>query len=314
MSGATAHGGPITTLAPGALSLVGSAVPADERQCWAPEQPGRWLPLQTYVLQREQSSVIIDTSSTAIREALFEGFSELLADSTSTDVVMTRYNFDTLMNFPWLRSTFAIDRLYTSLLAGVALGTDAVMSFMDAFEDAHTDAHVRLISDVEPLALPQNQDFVLSGRRMRCVAAPVRLLLTNWVYDYETQTLFSSDSWGFATLDSPDERPVIDGSQRHRLTRELLAESMRKRFDWLIGAHTDPLRAALDTFFDEYPVARLCPSHGAVIEGAENVAHVRALTDDVLREFRTASVPRMVVGSPEYPTRVITAAVLKETA
>lgn len=301
----------VHSLVPGTLSLVGGAVPADDRQCWAPESPGRWLPMQTYVLQDGDSAVIVDTSVTALRPQLAEGLQHLLGENSTADVVMTRYNFDTLVNFPWLRRTFKVEHLYTSLLAGFVLGTDEVMSFVDAFEEAHTEAQVKWAAGVEPMGLPQNADFEAGGRKMRCVAAPLRLLLTNWVYDYDTKTLFSSDSWGIGTVATPTERPVIESSDHHSLTRDAVATALVNRFDWLAGADTDPVRKAIDDFFDTYPVERIAPSHGAVIEGAENVALVREYSDEVLKDFRTTPLPRLVVDSDSYPTRVIKAEELR---
>lgn len=268
--------------------------------------------MQTYVLQKEREAVMIDTTVAALRDRLFAGLSGLLGDSAPIDVVMTRYNFDTLVNFPWLRRNFPVDRLYTSLLAGFVLGTDSVMSFMDAFEEAHTEAQVRHAVGIEPMGLPQNSDFTAGGRRMRCVAAPFRLLLTNWVYDYDTQSLFSSDAWGIGTLAGQDDRPVIDDSEDARLTRDAVANALSNRFDWLLGADTDPIRRSLDALFEEYPVQRICPSHGAVIEGVGAVQLIRELTDDVLEEFHTTRLPSLVVGTPQYPTRVFSPADFKE--
>ena len=296
------------------LFAVGGAVPADDRQCWAPVQPGRWLPMQSYVLQNDASSVVIDTSVAALRHSLSEGFSELFASKQTIDVVMTRYNFDTLVNFPWLRRTFKVNQLFTSLLSNFVLGTDTVMSFMDAFEDAHVYAHVRSIAEVEPVGMAQNADFETGGRRMRCVGAPLRLLQTNWVYDYDTQTLFCSDSWGCVSLEEEGERPVVDASQSDRLDRKTVEAALIRRFDWLNGANTDPIRRQLDDLFENYPVQRLCPSHGAVIEGAGNVELVRHHTDELLRAFHNAQVPSLVVGTPPYPTRTVGYKDLKETA
>ncbi|MEU6646163.1 hypothetical protein ABZ863_26950 [Saccharomonospora sp. NPDC046836] len=296
------------------LFMVGGVVPADGRQCWAPVAPGRWLPMQTHVLRRDGASVVIDTSVTALRDSLAEGLDHVLGASSLIDVVMTRYNFDTLVNFPWLSRRFTLNQLFTSLLSNFVLGSDTVMSFMDAFEDAHVDAHVRSISDFEPMAMAQNQDFEAGGRRMRCVGAPLRLLQTNWVYDFDTRSLFCSDSWGCVSLSDPDETPIVRPGQSDRLDRATVEAGLRNRFDWLLGADTDPIRRQLDELFDAYPIERLCPSHGAVIDGVENVETVRRHTDDVLREFSRTPVPLLVVGTPAYPTRVVDREGLKESA
>lgn len=292
------------------LHAVGAAVPADHRQTWVDPESGRWLPLQVFVLRTGDRAVVVDTSVIALQKEIQRGLTAALNDATSIDVVTTRYNFDTLVNLPWLLRTFPVDRVHTSLQSNFILGTGAVMKFVDAFEDAQVDAHVRSIADVEPILVAPNQDVEIGGRRMRCIFAPLRILHTTWMYDYGTRSLFCSDSWGLLTTATAEAPPLFDD---RALDRSRLESSLRRRLDWLAGADTGHIRKSLDELFTTLPVDRLCPSHGCVIEGSHNVRAILEATVAVLARLQNEVVRPLVVGAPPYPTRVYTAAELKGT-
>jgi hypothetical protein len=164
---------------------------------------------------------------------------------------------------------------------------------------------VRSIAPVEPTSIVPGQDFTAAGRRMRCLRGPLRLLQTEWVYDYDTGTLFCGDAFGFGTTAEPDGSVATRAADADDvLTR--LAASLRYRFDFLAGAETAGIRSDLAGVFDAVPVERLCPSFGTVIEGADLVAEVRERVDRALADLSRATPVPEVVGTPAYPTLIHT--------
>lgn len=293
-----------TAIIPG-LHTVGGVVRADGGQSWVPPEPGRWLPMHTFALRDGDRAVIVDGGVRAFRDAIETGLAEVLAGAEQTDVVLTRYNFDTLINIPWLCRRFDVRQIHVYLPSNFVLGTNRVMSFMDAFEDANIELHVRSISPVEPTSIMPGNDFDAAGRRMRCLRGPLRLLQSEWVYDYSTGTLFCGDAFGCGTTAHPDD-PVVtriaDGGQV--LSR--LPDALRHRFGFLAGAETDGLRADLAGIFEAVPVQRLCPSFGTVIDGTDLVTAAWELTDRTLARLPAATPVPEVVGTPAYPTRTRT--------
>jgi hypothetical protein len=292
------------TVTPG-LHAVGGAISADEQQSWVPPETGRWLPMHLFALRDGARAVIVDGGVRAFRDAIETGLADVLAGAEQTDIVLTRYNFDTLINIPWLCRRFDVRHLHVYLPSNFVLGTTRVMSFMDAFEDANIELHVRSITPVEPTSILPGEDFTAAGRRMRCLRGPLRLLQSEWVYDYATRTLFCGDAFGCGTTSRPDGDVVTRaGHGEDVLTR--LPDALLYRFGFLAGAETAGLRSDLAGIFDALPVERLCPGFGTVIEGSDLVAAVRNLTDQTLEQLSTAKPVTEVVGTPEYPTRVRT--------
>lgn len=289
------------------MHAVGGVIGADDRQSWVPPEAGRWLPMHLFALRDGARAVIVDGGVRAFRDAIETGLADVLAGADQTDLVLTRYNFDTLINVPWLCRRFDIRHLHVYLPSNFVLGTTRVMSFMDAFEDVNIELHVRSIAPVEPTSIVPGEDFTAAGRRMRCLRGPLRLLQSEWVYDYATGTLFCGDTFGCGTTARADD-DVVTRAGRGQDVLSRLPAALLHRFGFLAGAETTKLRADLAEIFDAVPVARLCPSFGTVIDGSDLVAEVRELTDRTLAELSTATPITEVVGTPPYPTRLRTLA------
>jgi hypothetical protein len=287
------------------LHAVGGAISTDGRQSWVPPESGRWLPMHLFALRDGPRAVVVDGGVRAFRDAIETGLAEVLAGVEQADIVLTRYNFDTLINIPWLCRRFEIRHLHVYLPSNFVLGTTRVMSFMDAFEDANIELHVRSIAPVEPTSIVPGADFTAAGRRMRCLRGPLRLLQSEWVYDYATRTLFCGDAFGCGTSARPDD-DVVTRADRGEDVLSRLPDALLHRFGFLAGAETTKLRSDLAEIFDAVPVERLCPSFGTVIEGGDLVAAVRELTDRTLEKLSTATPITEVVGTPAYPTRILT--------
>lgn len=287
------------------VHAIGGAISTDDQQSWVPPETGRYLPMHLFALRDGDRAVIVDGGVRAFRDAIEAGLADVLAGVEQTDIVLTRYNFDTLINIPWLCRRFDVRHLHVYLPSNFVLGTTRVMSFMDAFEDANIELHVRSIAPVEPTSIVPGEDFTAAGRRMRCLRGPLRLLQSEWVYDYATRTLFCGDAFGCGTIAAPGD-DVVTRADRGEDVLARLPDALRYRFGFLAGAETTGLRSDLAGIFDALPVQRLCPGFGTVIEGGDLVAAVRELTDRTLEKLSLATPVPEVVGTPAYPTRVRT--------
>jgi hypothetical protein len=66
---------------------------------------------------------------------------------------------------------------------------------------------VRLTGD---LFEPGTVLSISSDRNLKILNAPLRLLQTVWIYDAQTRTLFTSDSFGHSFIDHIDDSTIID--------------------------------------------------------------------------------------------------------
>jgi hypothetical protein len=56
------------------------------------------------------------------------------------------------------------------------------------------------------------------------------------------------------------------------MTQEDVAEHLRTKFKWLIGANTIPLRDFVDDVFDDFDVVNVASNLGCVLSGREAAA------------------------------------------
>jgi flavorubredoxin len=106
-----------------------------------------------------------------------------------------------------------------------------------------------------------------SGRRVEVLATPVRLLTTVWLYDSETCTLFSSDSFGHVVRATRAEQAVLTEDAPDDTSLDDVRTHLLAKFDWLAHADTAPLVEGIRALFDAREVRVIAPTHGCVLVG-----------------------------------------------
>lgn len=274
----------VVEIVPDTLFAVGWSEATDGRISWAHDRKGRWLPLQCYVLRSEAHALIIDTSVTAHRARIERGLDYLLGGTHQRDVLLTRYNFETLSNLPWLSRRYNIDRIFPARASSLALTSQHVMGFVEAFEEENIRAHVVAGAGLTPTAMPEATSLAVGALELNVLTPAMRLQSTHWVYESRTRTLFCADAWGFATRDA--EGPTTFAIEADgEIDSDHISGYLRNKFDWLPGANTVALRKTLQTIMRDFSIDRLCPNLGCVIEGPDVSNRVLELTLLILAEF-----------------------------
>jgi hypothetical protein len=132
-----------------------------------------------------------------------------------------------------------------------------------------------------------NPDVVELGpdRRIEVFHPPLRLLVTHWLYDEATRTLFTSDA--FTHMRRPDDRGpwIVDSTEDAISAEALRAHLLATKFWWLRGARTEPIRRGLAAIFEGRAIDVLAPSFGCVLVGRAVVRQHYELLQTVLEEL-----------------------------
>jgi len=126
------------------------------------------------------------------------------------------------------------------------------------------------------------QDEIELGpdRRFTITDAKLKLLAAAWVFDHATGTLVTSD--GMSHVLAPDPHTRLITAENDTTTVEDVQRSLLRKFEWLRGARTEPVRRFLDDVFTRFDVQAIAPLEGCVLHGRDVVARHHALVNEAL--------------------------------
>src|SRR5665213_3013997 len=135
------------------------------------------------------------------------------------------------------------------------------------------------------------------ARAIEVFQAPIRLINTRWMFDYNTRTLFTSDSFSHQWSDSADGPWSITSEECTTTAGHIRSFLLNTRYWWLEGGKTTELRRKLAAVFEKYPIETIAPGYGQVLRGRALVERQYSMFDDVL-----ARLDQSVI-SPKYVDR-----------
>lgn len=248
----------------GRLYAVGGTYPLDGRVTWAPVAPG-YHPTNAYILKDGDDVLIIDPGLKAFQREFLEGVEALVSTDAEVRILITRPQFDCVGNVGPLFDMFPKALLCTTLSP----------NYFDAFDDL--------------LAVTENGKARMTILRtpnasgLEVMNPVLHLIRTIWAYDPGTRTLFSSDAFSHGTLQSSDERPIIDSAFEDKTTVEDVVAHLTATHHWMLP-HA-PLRAIADDIvatFDRFDVRIIAPDRGSILVGKDVVDHHVQLMVDAL--------------------------------
>jgi flavorubredoxin len=222
--------------------------------------------MNVYVLIEGSDVVIVDTGWSFQESVILEQLRALLPPNPRLSIFLTRSGeLNAICNVRSIAEQFPVQSI-SAVTAEAAHWAD--------FRPEH--AHYGS-TDIGPLAAVESrqvrhgEEIVMGGtRRVTLVAPPLRLLQTCWLYDHETRTLMTSDSFSHAraaTADGPWTVTDADADGADELYRHLTGS----RYWWLPGAKTATLAAAVQAVFERYEVDVIAPGYGCLFIGPEVV-------------------------------------------
>jgi flavorubredoxin len=222
-----------------------------------PEDVRGFQPLNSYLVIDDAGCVLVDTGVAAHEATVLSQLEELLPPGQTLSIFLTRPEFDCFGNVIAICSRFHVDTVYAG---GISNPFDA----FDYVASTH-DARGRNVIDVK--RRPPGEALRLSGgRQLRVLSPALRILPTFWVYDTETQALFTSDSFGHTILSDRDALPVLAEQPQPPDPSEICRRTYAK-FGWLARARPNAMTAALERVFADNDVKVIAPTHGCILRG-----------------------------------------------
>lgn len=288
MQAADSLTGEIVECEAGRLSALLNVYPVDGRVSWHPPGARGFATMNCYLLVAGDHVVLCDTGLTIHREALLAQLRASLQPSQELSLLLLRQGeFDSMCNLAPIVKELEVKAIHGQ--------------YADAPEwaDIHGDPDLRMSNDFDgkpPTLVPSSRDVISvdpDGERQLDIFVPaLRLLGTYWVYDRETRTLFTSDSFSYAIRPDASGPWVLTEDSDATTSEQIEEHLVGTRYWWLPGAKVDGIRADLAQVFEDRPIERIAPGFGCILEGRSVVERHYAMVDDVVRRLGTASGDR----------------------
>ena len=247
--------------------VLSDLVPIDGRVSWLPQGARGVEPYNSYVVLSDDRALLIDTGVALHEDSLLQTLRDVIGPRQLV-VFITRIELDNLGN---------LGRI-VELFPGVQVTTSNVVPL---FKLVH-------ISDDIPPPLPARR--ILIGNtlaefgfpRIHIYEALIRTLGSTWLWDKNTQTLFTTDIFCTDMLEQPGQS-IFRRDEAGLQSSNIMREFILGKFDWLALADTAPLLARWNKFFSEIHPTVLAPIRGRVQVG-------RATASATIEAYRKAAL------------------------
>ena len=244
-------------LVPGRVYSLGAAIPLDGRVSWVPTGARGFHASHAHLMLEGQQALLYDTGVQAVGPAVLRQLAELVPSGSRLTVIVSRPEFDCS------GSMAELARRYQLSGGGVYDFTRV------GLQNLRFDTRSGQLE-------PGTRIELGPARRVLCVPAPIRMLMTRWLYDEATRTLFTADAFTHVTAPTPASAHVLSDPTPPSVDE--VAEFLVAKFWWLRHLRSSHVADAVEQLFAQHEVEAIAPSYGAVIQGrAAVVAHIRAV-------------------------------------
>lgn len=250
------------------------AIPARHR-----DTAGTTAVTNVYLLTDAARSLLVDTGPVAAQDLVLSWLADTLPDSSALCVAPLRMGeFDSIANMVAVAAKFPIETIFGAQVDG--------LGWFDVHPEPPSPG---ALQDAVYQRMPSQAGISLSdGRTVEAVQPLLRLLTTHWLYDPLTGSVFTSDAFSYAgDVGSGGDAWTVSAGSDAITVDDVCRHLVRTRYWWLPGADTRPISEWLEQFFACHDVERICPAHGAVLDGAGVVRRHVELLLAALHRFRT---------------------------
>lgn len=272
----------VTPLIPDRLYRFGCMVRA-ERLSWLPEDLDAYEPLNGYLMVDKDNAVFWEMGAPIMLPAIQSAI-ELIGER-KVWLSFSRNEADCIGNMGYVLGTCK----QPTMLYGTAGG------ILEWINDPAVDIlEVRDFLGRIPLVSSKNGEsrqigamdlsFMDAGSKM--------MLMTQWAYEKNTGTLFTSDSFGWRHCKAVDSPTVVD-SAKGLPSVDTVAKELVARMNWMRESQYPELIDRFQSIFAKHDVQTIAPVHGCVIKGREAVkAHVKLAVDAMRAASKLADTER----------------------
>jgi hypothetical protein len=283
----TALGSAVHTLVEGRLYALQNVFALGGRASAYPANADGYSVCNCYLLKQGDRALLLDSGLAAHAGSLITQVAGLIDAGTRLSVYPLRINeFMSVGNVEALADAFDLEQCYSSN-ADAALWVDF---------GGRSDRPGARAEPVKTTMVKRSQRIFVGdenrGRALEAFQAPIRLIGTRWIYDENTRTLFTSDSFSWEWSQQPEGPWFMDETDHGTTAAHVRSFLLNTRYWWLEGGDTATLRKKLAVVFDQYDIENLAPGYGRVMRGRELVLRQYRLLDEVL-----AGLDRSVVAA-----------------
>lgn len=281
----------ITTIADGQLYALQNVLELDGRVSAYPANARGYSVSNCYLLTQGRHALLLDSGLSAHESAIIAMIRSLTTAKTLLSVFPLRINeYMSVCNVEAIAQSFNVEQCYSGN-PDAALWVDFGRR-SDSNDDRPYSLKTTLVSRSETLQ-------VGTGRGVEVFQAPLRLINTRWMFDQETRTLFTSDSFTHEWSTSSDGPWSLTDDDCTTTPDQIRSFLLNTRYWWLEGGKTTELRRKLAAVFDKYPIENIAPGYGRVLRGRALVERQYKMFDEVLARLDQSAATAKYVDRDE---------------
>jgi flavorubredoxin len=278
----------ITTVADGLYALQ-NVLELDGRVSAYPGNAKGYSVSNCYLLTQGRYALLLDSGLAAHEASIISMIRSLTKPGTLLSLFPLRINeYMSVCNVEAIAQNFNVEQCYSGN-PDAALWVDFGKR-SDSNDERPYSLKTTLVTRSETL-------HVGEGRPIDVFQAPIRLINTRWMFDQNTKTLFTSDSFSHEWSGSSDGPWEISDKDCTTTAAHVRSFLLNTRYWWLEGGKTTELRKKLAAIFEKYPIEIIAPGYGRILRGRALVERQYQMLDDVL-----AKLDKGVV-APKYVDR-----------
>jgi flavorubredoxin len=264
----------IATIADGQLYALQNVMELDGRVSAYPANARGYSVSNCYLIKQGDRALLLDSGLSAHEASIIAQIRALTTPDTLLSVFPLRINeYMSVCNVEAIAQSFNVEQCYSGN-PDAALWVDFGRR-SDAKDNRPYSLKTTLVSRAETL-------HVGDMRAIDVFQAPLRLINTRWMFDHDTRTLFTSDSFSHQWSDSPDGPWSISADECTTTADHIRSFLLNTRYWWLEGGKTTELRRKLGAVFEKYPIETIAPGYGRVLGGRALVERQYKMFDEVL--------------------------------
>jgi len=256
-----------------------------------PEKARGFSPANCYLLIDEKAAMLLDTGYTAHEGAILEQLDSLLDREMPLSIFPLRINeFMSVCNTMAIAKRFNVVECFSNV--------PNIEEWVE-FETLRGEERNPILKTTLLGRGEQSQVFLGEKRKINVLTAPIRLISTRWIYDESSKILFSSDMFSHIWSDFENSPWQIGNNETDPVTDFKFVRSylLNTRYWWIEGAHTKPIRNAIDDIYSRFNIQTIAPGYGTILRGRNHVVNQFKVLDEVLekldrRHILPAYVPR----------------------